>query len=404
MKVLSHFQLVAFFCLKGGDFVGVRYRKYFKECKPVQCTGRRSRQCPETPKRSSGEYKTCGVWCIEFFDDNKEWQSLTFKDVHHKTDAEKRLTLFISDRERGRLNLAKKKVIPTLAEYSKTYLELYKSAKERTLATKKSLVLALVRHLGNYRLDRVTPFVIERFRIDCKEKEKVKDITLNHCFATLTHLFNTAIRAGIVDKNPCREVKRLKVMQTRDRVLSQSEIALLLDKLHGKDRLMVLVGLFSGMRLGEVLNLKWSDVDFVRGLITFTQCKTGKLVTIPLSSYLASELIGYKEHFTTGDNIFESRETVKGLTDKYSGYFSELFKSLGIFNFTFHSLRHTFSSLLQSELGVGAVVVQGMTGHSSLGMLQRYSHTQLDSKKRAIQALTDHVLTTSKKASLAIAQ
>ncbi|MDO8745948.1 MAG: hypothetical protein Q7J76_12655 [Candidatus Brocadiaceae bacterium] len=45
-----------------------------------------------------------------------------------------------------------------------------------------------------------------------------------------------------------------------------------------------------------------------------------------------------------------------------------------------------------------------MTGHSSLGMLQKYSHTGLDNKKRAIQALTDHVLTTSKKANLAIAQ
>ena len=42
--------------------------------------------------------------------------------------------------------------------------------------------------------------------------------------------------------------------------------------------------------------------------------------------------------------------------------------------------------------------------HSSLGMLQKYSHTGLDNKKRAIQALTDHVLITSKKANLAIAQ
>jgi integrase len=89
---------------------------------------------------------------------------------------------------------------------------------------------------------------------------------------------------------------------------------------------------------------------------------------------------------------------------RYSDHFSTLFKSLGIHNFTFHNLRHTFSSLLQGELGIGAVVVQGMTGHSSLGMLQRYSHTQLDSKKKAIQALTNHVLGMSKKTNFAIAQ
>ncbi|NUN24860.1 MAG: hypothetical protein HUU09_15640 [Candidatus Jettenia caeni] len=43
-------------------------------------------------------------------------------------------------------------------------------------------------------------------------------------------------------------------------------------------------------------------------------------------------------------------------------------------------------------IGIGAVVVQGMTGHSSLCMLQKYSHSGLDSRQRAIQALTDHIL------------
>ena len=68
--------------------------------------------------------------------------------------------------------------------------------------------------------------------------------------------------------------------------------------------------------------------------------------------------------------------------------FSKLFKGLGIHKVTFHNLRHTFSSILQGELGIGAVVVQGMTGHSSLAMLQKYSHTGLGNKQNAIQALT----------------
>lgn len=372
--------------------MAIRFRKYFKECKLILCIGRRSRQCPETPKRSNREYKTCGVWCIEFFDDNKEWQSLTFKDVRNKTDAEKRLTLFISDRERGQLNLPKKKVIPTLAEYSKTYLELYKTAKERTLASKKSLLSALVRHLGNYRLDRVSPFIIEKFRIDCKEKDEVGEGMINNCVATLSHLFSMAIQAGVIAKNPCKNVKRFKSVQTKDRILTELEIRLLLNLPQTKDRMMILTGLFTGMRLIEVLSLKWSNIDFIRGLISFTQNKTGKAIVLPLSSYLANELTRYKACCTTADSVFESREITKGITDKHSGYFSALFKCLGIQDFTFHNLRHTFSSILQGELGIGAVVVQGMTGHSSLGMLQRYSHTGLDNKQRAIQSLTDHVL------------
>ncbi|HHT9138578.1 MAG TPA: phage integrase SAM-like domain-containing protein [Candidatus Wunengus sp. YC60] len=199
---------------KDGDRMAVRFRKYFKACKPIQCSGRRGRQCPGTPKRTNGEYKTCGVWCIEFFDDSKQWQSLTFKDIRNKSDAEKRLTLFISDRERGKLQLPKKKVIPTLAEYSKKYLELHKNTKENTLCARRVCVNNLTRYLGNYRLDKITLFVVERFRVERKEKDQVKDGTINDDVKFLSHIFTIAIQEGIVDANPCKEVKRLKAVQT----------------------------------------------------------------------------------------------------------------------------------------------------------------------------------------------
>ncbi len=230
MKVLSHFQLVAFFY--GVKAMAVRYRKYYQECKDVTCNGRRTRQCPETPKRSSGDYKTCGVWCIEFFDDNKQWQSFTFRDIRNKSDAEKRLTLFISDRERGQLNLPKKMLIPTIAEYSQKYLEHCRNGKENTRLLKQSIINSLVKYLGNYPLNKITAFIIEKYRIDRKEKDTIKDSSINMDIAVLSHIFNTAIKAGILDKNPCRDVKKLKVAYFRDRILSNHEIALLFDKLH----------------------------------------------------------------------------------------------------------------------------------------------------------------------------
>ena len=73
-----------------------------------------------------------------------------------------------------------------------------------------------------------------------------------------------------------------------------------------------------------------------------------------------------------GDGVFESRPLTLTITAKNNDHFSKLFQGLGIQDFTFHNLRHTFASLLQRELGIGAVVVQGMTGHSSLGMPQKY--------------------------------
>ena len=383
--------------------MAVRYRKYFPKCKPIPCTGRRSRQCPETPKRATGDYRACGVWCIEFFDDQKNWQSFTFKDIRNKSDAEKRLTLFISDRERGQLKLPKKKSIPTLAEYAKSYLELYKGAKENTFVMKKRAVGVLVRYLGEHPLDKITPFIAEKYRIQRKEQDGVGESSLNSDIAILSHIYTTAISDGILDLNPCLKVKRLKVSQCKDRVLSGDEIAAILDMPEAKDRLMILTALFTGMRLNEVLSLTWADVDFGKGIIHVFQSKSGKAFDVPLSDCLRTALEAFRTH-PAGSRVFEAREINRKVVLTYSKHFSGLFKDMGIPGFTFHNLRHTFASLMQSDLGIGAVTVMGMTGHSSLGMLQKYSHTGLAAKQTAIQALNTHVVTTGRNVKQAAGQ
>lgn len=384
--------------------MAVRFRKYFPQCKLIPCSGRPGKSyCPgDRPKRSNGEYKDCGVWCIEFFDDSKVWQSLTFKDIRNKTEAERRLAMFIGDRERGQLNLPKKRAIPTLAEYSISYLELRKNEKENTRCARKFSVNNLLRYLGNYRLDKITAFIVERFRVERKEKDQVKDGTINDDVKFLSHIFTIAIQEDIVDANPCKEIKRLKVSQARDRILTSGEIKLMLELPQSKDRMMILTSLFTGMRLNEVLSLKWTDIELAKGLITFIQSKTGKLITIPLSSYLKGQLQSYRGD-NSGDKVFETRDITRDTAKRYSMHFSRLFKGLGIHGFTFHNLRHTFSSL-QAELGTGAVITKDILGHSTLDMTLRYSHTGLDSKKKAIQALTDHVLAVGNNAGLAIAQ
>ncbi|HJW87829.1 MAG TPA: tyrosine-type recombinase/integrase [Candidatus Brocadiaceae bacterium] len=383
--------------------MAVRFRKYFPQCKPIQCTGRRSRQCPETPRRANGAYKACGTWCIEFFDDSKQWQSLTFKDIRNKSDAEKRLTLFISDRERGQLKLPKKKAVPTLAEYAKTYLEQCRGAKENTLAVKRRAVGVLVRYLGEHQIDKISPFIVERFRIQRKEQDGVGESSLNSDIAILSHIYTIAISEGIVELNPCQKVRRLKVTQFKDRVLSGDEISAILDMPEGKDRLMILTALFTGMRLNEVLNLTWDDIDFGKGIIHVFQSKTSKALDIPLSACLRTALEAFRTH-PAGLRVFEDRGITHRVVVGYSTYFSGLFKDMGIAGFTFHNLRHTFASIMQSELGIGAVTVMGMTGHSSLGMLQKYSHTGLAAKQTAIQALNSHVIATGRNVNLAIGQ
>ena len=84
--------------------MAVRYKRYFPQCRGITCNGRRSKQCPNTPRKANGVYNRCGAWCIEYFDKQGQWRSLTFKDVTNKTEAEKRLALLVSEREQDKLN------------------------------------------------------------------------------------------------------------------------------------------------------------------------------------------------------------------------------------------------------------------------------------------------------------
>ena len=208
--------------------MAVRLKKYFKQCKEINCTGKRLKQCPEIPKRETGQFKTCSAWAVEFRNTDGRWVSLVYSDIRTRSDAERRLSLLITDRERGVLSLPTRKAIPTLSEYCKTYLGFHKGDRENTKLGRQRAVNALTSHLGEYRLDKLTSFVIEKYRLERKEKDGVKDSSINVDIAILSHILNTAIKAGVIDKNPCKEVKRLKITQFRDRILSSQEIALLL--------------------------------------------------------------------------------------------------------------------------------------------------------------------------------
>ena len=234
-----------------------------------------------------------GVGVVELHDENQKWQSLVFKDVRSRVEAEKRLSLLIADRERGKLNLSSKKVIPTFKEFCKEYLESISTGKENTVSQKRRAVKALTTAIGDYRLDRITPFIIERYCID-KQKAGLKPSSINVDTAILKHILNQAINRDLIIKNPCSKVKALKVAQSRERILSSGETNRLLSELRGQDRLMILTSLFTGMRLNEVIGLAWSDIDFQNKFIEFSQCKTGKEIKTPLSGYLLSELKAYE--------------------------------------------------------------------------------------------------------------
>ncbi len=78
--------------------------------------------------------------------------------------------------------------------------------------------------MGNYKLDRITTFHIEKFRNDRTKVDSVKNITINTDIDILRSILNRGVEEGIIDINPYDKIKKLKVIQVRDRILTSEEV------------------------------------------------------------------------------------------------------------------------------------------------------------------------------------
>ena len=83
----------------------------------------------------------------------------------------------------------------------------------------------------------------------------------------------------------------------------------------------------------------------------------------------------------------------------YGAYFRRLFKRLGIQDFSYHGLLHTFATFC-TDAGTDIVTTKEILGHSDISPTMRYSHKQLDTKRVAIELVTNHILNMNKKSKL----
>jgi len=134
------------------------------------------------------------------------------------------------------------------------------------------------------------------------------------------------------------------------------------------------------MRKGEILSLKWSNVDFKTGHILVEETKNGEIRKIPLNNKLTETLKGAKK-VSKNDYVFS--ENGKPYGDIKTGWWTAL-KKAGIENFRFHDLRHTFGSRL-GMAGVDIRTIQELMGHKDIKMTMRYSHPTTEHKKNVVK-------------------
>lgn len=127
------------------------------------------------------------------------------------------------------------------------------------------------------------------------------------------------------------------------RILSEKEVKLLLYRLRGRDRIVVLIGLYMGLMPDKIFRISWNDIDFDRALLKVNRKILNKTFRLPLPGVLIEELKNYVINCTE-DRLFEDQSI--NCFVKYFFALNKKFKRLLSDDITFMALRHTFATNL----------------------------------------------------------
>lgn len=257
--------------------------------------------------------------------------------------------------------------------------------------------------IGNIPLKDVKPIAIERIKKNILDAGRTPR-TLQYVFATIRQAWNMARRDGrITGDPPTGQVKIPKVDNKRVRFLSHKEAETLLNALQAKDPLthnLTLLSLHSGMRMGEIADLRWSHINLERGIITVMDTKSGKGRVVFMTGRVKAMIETIKRR-EPDDYIF-TRGRGERLDDTPK-IFAEIVENLGFNEGTpdrrqrvcFHTCRHTFASWHVSA-GTDLYTVKELLGHSVIAMTERYSHLAPGTLKAATQNLEKALAQTDK--------
>lgn len=252
---------------------------------------------------------------------------------------------------------------------------------------------------GNHRLEQVKSVAVEEWLGSIERargtKAKIRNI--------MSALFSHAMRYEWTDKNPIRLVRQSAKREKIPDVLELHEIQALLAKLAVRERTLVLLDAATGLRVSELLALRWDDIDFENLEIRVTEsiwhqvlgvCKTeASAKPVPMDSYLAEDLLRWRKtcaYPMASDWVFAS-PTMKGKQPYWPDnlmkrYIKPAAKKAGINkNIGWHTFRHSFGTLLKTN-GEDVKTVQELLRHANSRITLDVYTQAVTSQKRAAQS------------------
>ncbi|MHA7963719.1 site-specific integrase [Paenibacillus sp. CAU 1782] len=271
--------------------------------------------------------------------------------------------------------------------------------KKQTVETYRWLVEQhILPSLGQFQISELTPIIIQSLYNRLTKEKALSDENIQKIHTLINDSLKKAERWGLISKNPAALVDRPKAIKKEVKVWNIEQVRIFLKDADVKARYYIapFLGLMTGARIGEILGLRWKDVDLEKGCIRITQilssdgkelmphAKTSSgMRTIDLSPEAISYLKIHKKRFEEDKkhSLYQNLDlvvcTVFGTPTNKSNirrYFNSEIKRLNLPRIRFHDTRHTHATLLLLQ-GVNPKIVSERLGHADVRIsLDTYSH------------------------------
>ncbi|MBE6635980.1 MAG: site-specific integrase [Ruminococcaceae bacterium] len=288
--------------------------------------------------------------------------------------------------------------------------------KIRTYTRYEELInLHILPALGNLDINEINRRDIQNFLNSEKAGGNVKEngkglsaTSINLMLTVLNLAFEYACDMEIIEINPCSRIKRAREDSAKITAFTKDEQCKLeryIEK-SGDPRLFgIMLCLYSGLRIGELLGLEWCDVDFNSGIIHITKTvyrgkaakgewnviidspKTKSSIRdIPLPKYIL-KLLKMQRKLSKNGYVVENKKGERMSIRSYQYIFERLTEKARVRKLNFHALRHTFATRAL-ECGMDIKTLSEIMGHKNASItLNRYAHCMMDHKIRMMQKL-----------------
>ncbi len=275
------------------------------------------------------------------------------------------------------------------AEYLR-FAEQDRGCKPSTLRNYRNAInVHLLPVFGEMALEDITSRQVERWRAgmsSSREQRELSNKTKNNLLVLMHAIFRHAVRLYDLPANPLASVDRFRVRSSGDiQVFSTEEVwALVRAASSDTDAAIFLTAAFTGLRRGELLALRWRDVDFSGSTVRvrasyaagrLTTPKSGKVRAVPMAPDVASALarLGERKEFTGDDDFVFAGEAGLPLDgDALSSRYRDALARAALRPLRFHDLRHAFGTRMIGKADIRRV--QEWMGHADIQTTMKYLH------------------------------